>query len=174
MALLWTTPEIWVAKEPITKERLTAIETNLSYLHAPTREIITLSTGSNQTFTSTSYVDLDPTNYDLSIEITGDAPLLVELEGVISNSTLAALTYLDVMIDNLNYLSSFTVTPVTNGLWRASAFVANHLVPVNLKAYVPAGTLAAGVHTFKPKIKVSAGTTTWYENAYWSQFSVGE
>jgi hypothetical protein len=67
-----------------------------------------------------------------------------------------------------------TATPLTNGMWVTAQYVANYVIPVNLHAIIPAGTLAAGVHTFKPRIKVSAGTTTWYENAVWSQFLVRE
>lgn len=174
MTLLWTTPREWKANDAITKERLNDISNNLTYLYSPSRGIATVRNGTNQTTTSTTPVDLDASNFGMSVELSGLRDVYVELKGLVSNATLAAVSRFDVYMDATTYLSSLTGTQLTLGLASVTQYVANHLLLVNLRFVIPRGVLSAGVHTFQPRWWVSAGTSTWYEATAISQFEVGE
>ena len=176
MTLLWTTPREWTTNDPVTKEKLNAISDDLSYLLAPSRGLVTVrGTGANQTTASTTLSDLDLSTFGLSVELTGVRDIKVKFQGLMSNATLAAVTVFDVFMDNTTYLSSLTATALTNGIWSATQYVAAHIIPVRFEVLIPAGVLAAGVHTFQPRWRVTAGTTTFYEAANtFSQFVVGE
>lgn len=175
MTLLWTLPKDWSAKDPITKEELNKISDDLRYLYNPSRGIVTVrGTGTNATVTSTSFVDLDAATYSLSVELSGGRDAYVEMQGQLHNATVGAFVYLDVFIDNSIYLSTLTGTPGAWGVWLQSQFVASSHMAVAFKHVIPAGTLSAGVHTFKPRWRVSAGTGTWFETTGVSQFRVGE
>lgn len=176
MTLLWTTPREWTTKDAITKERLNAISDDLNYLINPSRATATVrGTGANTTVALTTFTNLDVSNYGLSVELTGVRDVRVKLQGKVSNATLAAITFFDVYIDNSIYLSSLSGTALTQGVWAATQYVAANLIPVVFDVSIPAGVLAAGVHTFQLRWRVSAGTSTFYDNANnFAQFSVGE
>lgn len=174
MALLWTQPRNWITREPITKEKLNAISDDLLYLFNPSFQMVTITNGTNQTTASTTMVDLDAASYGLTVELTGSRAVNVEMSGMWSQATLAAFVYLDVFIDNSIYLSSLTATPLSTGLTFAQAYVAAAYSATHMKRTIPAGFLSAGVHTFKPRWRVSGGTGTWYEATVHSQFKVGE
>lgn len=175
MTLLWTDPREWKTEDPITKERLNAISDDLNYLLNPSRRTITiLGSGSNQTTTSATLVDLDAANYAASVELTGKRSVKVRLHGAATNNTLGAFTYFDVLIDNSIYLSNLTATPASTHARFIQTPVANYYSPIQLDVEIPIGILSAGVHTFRPQWRVSGGTATWYESAVLSQFSVGE
>lgn len=175
MTLLWTVPRVWATNDPITKEKLNAISDDLTYLYNPSRQVATVrGGGTNQSTAATTPTVLDAANYQLNVELLGTRGITVELQGLISNNTLAALTRFDVLIDGSIYASSLTATNVTNGLWTASEYVAANNIPIAFKHYIPSGTLSAGFHTFVPVWWVSAGTGSWIEASVTSQFSVGE
>lgn len=175
MALLWTTPRQWETNDPITEEKLNEISDDLTYLYSPSVGLVTIrGTGTNQTYTSLTPVDLDPANYTLNVELNGSRAVNIELLGAVGNSSLAALTKLDVFIDNTTYLSSLTGTFLVSGVWVATQYVAANIIPVQFKIKLPANILSAGFHTFVPRIWVTAGTATWYEASVFSQFKVGE
>lgn len=173
MALLWTAPRDWFTKEPATKEKLNDISNNLRYLLLPSVQRVTKTTGTNPTTVSTVFVDLDAAAYALSVELTGGRLVMVELKGTFTNSGVNVVCF-DILIDNTTYLSSLTGTPLTNGVLGITVPVASALVCLPLMVSIPAGVLAAGVHTFKPRWRVTAGTGTWQENGVYSQFQVGE
>ncbi len=131
-------------------------------------------TGTNVTPSSVPFVDLDAATYGLSVELSGSRAVKIEMTGAWSNATLAAQNRMDFFIDNSIYASSLTGTPNAQGVWMQTQPVAVHILPVSIRLTIPAGILAAGVHTFKPRVSMSAGTLTWYENTVWSQFKVGE
>lgn len=174
MTLLWVTPREWIADEAITKEKLNEISDSLNYLYSPSRGLATVRNGSNVTITSTTAVDLDAAAYALSVELTGLRDVYVELRGAAQNNTLASVNSFDVYIDSTTYLSSLTGTPLTFGATAFVQYVASNRVMVNVRYLIPRGTLAAGVHTFKPRAFVSAGTLTWIEANGLTQFEVGE
>lgn len=175
MTLLWAEPRVWETNEPITEEKLNEISDSLTYLYTPTLAVATVRAGgASPTFTNTSFAAIDDATYLLTLEIRGDRQLTVELEGTVSNTTVASVTFLDVLIDGVTYVSSLTGTAIVTGLWVQEQPVAAHRMHVRVNARIPAGVLAAGVHTFSPRIRVSANTTTWYTANHYSQFQVGE
>jgi hypothetical protein len=175
MALLWSTPRTWVTRDPITKTKLNAISNQLNYLYAPSVGVQTVrGTGVNATITGASPVAIDDGLLAISLETSGRF-LTCHLTGVASHATLAAFMMFDVLIDGTTYLSSLTGTQLAQGVSRFRQYVAAYEVPVNWKAYIPAGVLSAGVHTFAPRSWVSAGTGTFYlATGYFAQFYVGE
>lgn len=175
MTLIWTTPRAWETNEPITKEKLNAISDDLTYLMNPSFAMATIrGSGANVTQTVTVPTDIDNAAYLLSVELTGVRPVTIDLFGLLSNNTLSAINRVDIFIDNTTYASSLTGTQVTGGLWEASQYVVGNIIPVSIRHTIPAGTLAAGVHTFQPRYWSSAGALTWYELNLYSQFKVGE
>lgn len=173
MSLLWTTPTEWTTKKPITKEELNKINDNILYLAAPSVGRVTVRNGTTVTTTSTTPAVLDAA-YDLSVELSGVRDVRMKLQGIAQIGTLAAIMRFDVLIDNTTYWSSLTGTQLTNGVWAATQYVASNAIPVSVNLTLPAGTLAAGVHTFKLRYWTSAGTLTWIEAATISEFEVGE
>lgn len=178
MTLLWTTPRTWVTNEPITKEKLNAISNNLSYLMKPSVEYSTIrGTASDVSVTALIAApgDIDNASYQLSVELSGARDVTCRFRGTGGHATLAATWGFDVFIDNTTYLSSLTTTPLANGLWRTTQYVAAHNINVDWTVRIPYDVLTAGVHTFQPRAFVSAGTLTWRMSAGWfSQFVVGE
>lgn len=175
MALLWTTPRVWVTKDPITKEKLNAISDDLSYLFSPSIvEKTSRGTASDVTTASTTPVAIDDTTLGLTIELSG-RPFRVKLQGISFNNTLAAFNRFDVLIDGTTYLSSLTGTQLANGIGDFRQYVASNEVQVNLEVLVPVGVLSAGSHTFAPRWWVSAGTGTFrMGTGYFVQFYVSE
>ncbi len=175
MTLLWTKPRVWETRDPITADKLNEISNQLTYLFAPSRAIKTVNnTGSNKTISSTTAVVLDTAVYLLNLELTGLRDVRIVLTGVLNNTTLAAANRLDVLIDGSMYLSSLTNTPLANGIWIQNQYVANLNMTVAIDLIIPAGVLAAGIHTFEPLAWVSAGAMVWIEATAYSQFMVTE
>lgn len=176
MTLLWTTPRVWVTKDPITKGKLNAVSDNLNYLINPSMDVKTVrGTGSDVSTTSTSPAVIDDTLLGVSVELTGAAPVRVKLMGIAVNNTLNAFTIFDMLYDSTNYLSSLTSTPLANGIGKVRQGVANVEYSVNFDIIIPSGVLAAGVHTFAPRFWVSSGTGTFRLATGWfAQVVAGE
>ncbi len=176
MTLLWTTPRDWVSNEVITKEKLNAISNDLRYLYNPASAVATIrGTGADVNVTSTTPAELNDTLYALSVELTGNKDVLIEFQGYMRGGAAAAATMIDFLIDGSVYASSLTGTYFSGGVSRHLQVTALLNIPVSIHYVIPAGSLAAGVHTFKPRLWVSASTSIWYMSTnYLSQFRVGE
>lgn len=176
MPTLWVPPRDWGIKEPITSDKLNEISNSLNYLARPSQGLVTVrGTGADVAVTSTTPVDLDLATYQLSVELTGDLDVVIELVGTVANTTLNTRTRFDFFIDNALYASSLTGTPLTEGLSVVQQYVAAYNIPVAAKVRIPAEVLASGVHVFQPRMWVTAGSSSWRMAAGWfSQFTVKE
>lgn len=176
MALLWVTPRDWGIKEPITSDKLNEISKTLNYLAKPSQGLVSVrGTGADVAVTSTTPVDLDLATYQISVELTGQLDVTVDLVGVVANTTLNTRTRFDVFIDNSLYASSLTGTPLTEGLAVVHQYVAAYNLPVVARVRIPYSVLGVGVHTFQPRMWVTAGSSSWRMAAGWfSQFVVRE
>jgi hypothetical protein len=127
--------------------------------------IATLST------TSTTYVDVDPTNFNLTLTTTG-RDVLLTFSGVVRHTTTTATSDYDVNLDG-TLLGSVTLgSAALSKITNPDAATNNIIMPINFSIIVSG--LSAASHTFNLQWKVSAGTVTLRGTNAVCQFSVRE
>lgn len=144
----WETPLTWTQDQVVTPEDMNSISDNLNALKSPAYAIAVLDEASDFTTTSTSFVDVDAAGAQLSFSIeTGGG--LVEIGFAGSGGISTARTgYLDVLIDG---------TPAGGD----DGLIAVTFAHGNLSFVILRDDLAAGVHTFVLRWKVSNGDGTF-------------
>lgn len=164
MTLPWTTPNTFVAGKTLTAAQLNAMNTNINFLYTRPQRLSTIrGTGTNLTTLATAFADVDALGtLSLTLETSGGA-LEFNLLGTVSNTVLNALTCFDIYMDGTTYMSSVTATPIANGIWQQRTTVAASIDSIKATPYrVEVGAVAAGIHTFVLRWRVSAGTSTLY------------
>lgn len=168
MALLWTAPREWEAGEGITATKMNAISNDLLYLFDRPSAMVNIRANgaANVTTTSTTWTAVDDNQFTLTLEISSQAQLETSIAAMVSHSVLGGYVNMDVIVDDTTYLSSLTGTPAAGGLWTTRGLVAGAPIAMGCPIRIPAGSFAAGVHTFKLRWKiVTAGTGTLYLTA---------
>ena len=156
----WTTGDLVLATD------LNLIGNDINWLKAPPSANVLLNHTNDLFTTSTSFVDVNNTLLTLSITTTG-GNLLIGFSGTISNSTLAAATYLDV---NIFDGSSNVRFAGDDGLTAIQQSVASHMYNASfvvLKTGLPADT-----YTLTLQWKVTSGTALLYSGAGTSQHDI--
>lgn len=123
---------------------------NTKALKTPPSSMYTADESSDYTTSSTSFVDVDATNFALTITTTGGAVLVV-FQGSVNNS--GGSTYLDVAVDTVRDAGDDGIVRISGSNVGGDGFVWR------------VEGLAAGSHTFTLQWKVSAGTATLYAGA---------
>lgn len=173
--MAWTTPITWAIRDAITMVKLNAhLRDNMNYLFARNKHVLTIISGSDLTTTSTTYGAVDDAQFTLTLDVTDGAELEFNLLGNYAHSVLNGTVNFDIIMDDVTYLSNMTATPITHGIWRGRAQAAAAISQLGGNPFY-VSNIAAGVHTFKLRWKVTtAGTGTLYLNSYMCQFGVHE
>lgn len=137
----------------VTEADMDALRGNLEYLLDPNHQRIRRD-ASDYVTTSTSFVDVDPTNLVITLETHG-GPVLVSLSGVVTNGGSGAITYFDVAVDGTR---EGTPGATGTGLFAISSPTSGAYTSINAGHLVTG--LAAGTHTFKFQWRVSGNTAT--------------
>jgi hypothetical protein len=124
----------------------------------PPRDSYVANEVSDYTTTSTSFVAVDATNYNLSITTNG-GEVEIHFDGMMSHTAVAGRVYFDVYIDSTTYLggddglSGAKPPSGDNFGWRPIAFTRRIT------------GLSAAAHTFQLHWKTSGATATLYAGA---------
>src|SRR5689334_15175635 len=94
--------ENWIAGELVLATDMNLIGNDLNWLKTPPTANYLVNQGSDYTTTSTSFVNVDGTNLSLTITTAG-GNVLIGFSGVVSNTTVGTVTYLDVEIDGTRF-----------------------------------------------------------------------
>jgi hypothetical protein len=153
--MAWTAPRTWLLLEQITATYLNEqVRDNLDYLFNRPRSIIDIANGSNINVTSTTFAAVDDNQFTVELETAGgDVELNLRLQVSVPANAVVAI---DFLIDNTNYVSSGTSTPLTNGISTVPQTTAAVVGTTNVRAVVQG--LSAGVHNFKLRMRTSTGT----------------
>lgn len=155
--MTWTTPRTWSTGELVTASLLnTHLRDNLDALKNPPSASYLADESANYTTTSTSFVDVDATDFSFTLD-TGGGDVLVTFNGVVGGS---GTVFFDVEVDGVRFAGDDGITRTINGSTHALSFV------------ILVEGLAAGSHTFRLQWKVSASTGTLYAGAGTSNFDV--
>ncbi len=153
----WTTPTTRSANELVTADIWnTDLVDNLDYLNNRPSDEYTADEVSDYTTTSTTFVDVDATNFSLTIETNG-GDVRVGFRGNVAYASQNLEVYFDVVVDG---------TPVGGDDGLNGQRVTLGLAPgfnVSFDAYITG--LSAGSHTFKLQWKVSRDTAILYAGA---------
>lgn len=161
----WTTPRTWATGELITASMLNVhIRDNLNALHVPAGGYNVLNLGADITGTSTSFADVDATNFGMTFT-TGGGDVLVFFQFDMLNSGGAVKNYFDIY-------ESVAATRIggDDGLCIIGNSSATLAVNVTVCARFP--SLTAVAHTFKLQYKVASGTLTIHAGAGTSTFDL--
>ena len=165
--MAWTEIEDYNVPDMMNAAGLTAIKGNIEYLHLPNRAKFHHSgIGSDYTVSGSLGVDLDGTNFALSITTNGK-PVMACFYGVVLTSTLATSLRMSIIVEDAvahagrnlyaNFDAEFTFTTKQGRGW-----------------FKPFPYLPAGTYTFKVIWGVSGGGTGTLFVANRPRFSVWE
>jgi len=136
--MVWTTPRTW-DNEPTTAAKLTTeLTTNQNALKAPPWDTYEANEVSNYGTISSSYADVDGTNYSFTLTTTGGDVLIGFNGGALD-------AYIDVSVDGTRIIND-----TDGGLVDATAYGSGCCF-----AHIITG-LAAGSHTFVLQFKTAA------------------
>lgn len=148
MPATWTTPKTWNTGDPLTAADMnTHIRDNFEFIKSPPSAVYKSNEIADYATTSTTFVNVDATNFSFSITTAGGW-VLVGFAGNISTSVAAKVNF-DVEVDGVRqgsddgYLCQDTSTTE-----ESISFV------------IPLSGLTAAPHTIKLQWKTSAGTAT--------------
>lgn len=169
--MAWTTPITWSIRDAITMVKLNAqLRDNLNFLHARPSSVVTVNGGgSNLTTTSLTMVAVDDAQFTLTLAVNSGENVDLWINGVMGGSAANINNMVDVIVDDTNYISSGSGTPLAFGLWYNGA--ATSATINGIVGRVTLGGLSAGTHTFKLRWMVSsAGTGTLYLSGKYFQY----
>lgn len=131
-----------------------AIRENIEYLLNPNGGYYK-ATGGNYTTTSTSFVDVDATNFNFSITTYG-GDLWVGCNVIVTNGSLT-YTAVDVLLDG-----TLIGNGANYGLGRVALAGATYHLPISFAIPIP---VSAGAHTVKLQWSTTGGTSTMYASS---------
>ncbi len=159
MTAVWTTPKTWNTGDPLTASDMnTHIRDNMEFLLTGGTSVQNRVDASDVSITSTSFVDVDTTNFKVTITPTSSTNLVVVfITGAVSFPS-TGYAFFD-LTDNGARLGQ------DDGLFvigSTSTFLANR-IPINIA--IPLRNLSVASHEFRLQAKVSAGTLTFLMGA---------
>jgi hypothetical protein len=154
--MAWTTPATWAVDQLVTATDLnTHLRDNLNALKTPPSAHYEANQGSDYTTTSTSFVDVDSTNFALTITTAG-GDVFLGFHGSVESSGPSGICF-DVLVDGVAQVGGndgiVRVRPDSGSDGHCPSF-----------ARLVSG-LAAGQHTFKLQWKTFSGTATLFAGA---------
>jgi len=149
---MWTPPKTnWQVNEIVTADDMNTIGENLATLKAPVTAQY-LQSATDYTTTSTSFVDVDATNFSHTITTTGGDVLIIFFATITNNLNNANMMF-DVTVDGVRQGG-------VEGLILETVSAATHGAVVSF-ALLKTG-LSAGSHTIKLQWSVGGGTGRIY------------
>ncbi len=149
--MAWTSPRTWVAGELITAAIMNAhVRDNLLILKDPVSDDYLANEGSDYTTSSTSYVDVDATNFAFTL-VTNGGPVMVGFTGIVRHTN--GTGEFDVDMDGARLAGD-------DGLALGHAIAAAEPSKVTVSFVFLKSSLSAASHIFKLQWRVSAGTVT--------------
>lgn len=158
MTATWTAPKTWVAGVTLTAADMNQyVRDNMDWLKAPPKGTVQMSGTSNFTTTSTSFVDVSTTDFQMSITTTGGA-VFGWFVVTVSNSSGTNYANFDVVIDGVS------VSGASNGVVGGIRLAASTTVSVMIPFYKSG--LSAAAHTIKLQFRSdnAGNTVTVYAN----------
>lgn len=154
--MVWSTPKTWTG-EPLTSPDMnTEIRDNLNALKNPPSDSYMANESSNYTTTSTSFVNVDGTNWSFSLDTNG-GDVFVHFDGSFGQSSNTQKYYLDVTVDG-------TRLGQDDGLVVDTIDVAgSHVIATGFTRLISG--LSANTHVFVLQWKTQGGTLTMYAGA---------
>lgn len=150
--MAWNTPITWATNQLVTATDLNGqVRDNLNYLfNRPYAQY--KRTSGNYTTTSTSFVDVDATNLNLSLT-TKSGVVLFFFQGVSQTDTNGAWAIFDVLVDGVAFGGGWLGYGMQAASYRSLAGENYDVTFIGMVA-----GLSAGSHTFKLRWKVTSGT----------------
>ncbi len=156
MTATWTAPRTWADNDLVAAADLNEqLRDNQEFLKDPPTDIYDANEASDYTTTSTSFTDVDGTNFSLSLDTEG-GDVLVWFSGNVRTNSAGQTIHLNVSVDGSDNVADDGIigTPVTG---------AQPGLPTTFIRLIQG--LAAGTHTFKLRWKTNTGTATLYAGA---------
>lgn len=155
MTAIWTTPRTWVTGEVITAAQLnTHVRDNFDYCRQrldAARPLVSAVSSAVHNTTSTTFVDIDPGTYVLSIT-TGGAPLLIGLAGQWRANTSGVDCCIDVELNG---------TRIGHAGYGLAYMQQPGAALTQQISFALVRTVAAGTHSLRLQWRVSSGTLTF-------------
>jgi hypothetical protein len=156
MTAAWTTPKTWNTGDPLTASDMnTHIRDNFEFVKTPPTGYYKANEASDYTTTSSSFANVDATNFVQTITTAG-GDVLVGFSGTIKHSTAGQNVYLDVEVDGVRAAGD-------DGMLQVSCPGTNYAFNATFVRMIRG--LSAGSHTFKLQWKTSAATATMFAGA---------
>lgn len=168
MSRIWTEPRDWAYGDTAGASVMNQhIRDNLSWLKLPPRDYKDVyNIGSNLTLAATTTAQaLDDAQLGLTITTSeANEEVFLTMQGNVSMATAAQYLIADWLMDNTNFVSSGTPTQLGNGIQLIYCLTAGIAYPFYMRKRVVVAT--AGLHTFKPRFKISTtnNTITFFTN----------
>lgn len=163
MPAIWTTPKTWSTGEPLTAADLNShLRDNLEYLADNPSAARFANELSDYSTTSTSFANVDATNFSHSLTTKGE-DVMIGFAGSVTQNNAANAIYLDVLIDSTRIGGDdgiLVVYPNSTTVRADASFV------ILVKG------LAAGAHTIRLQWKVTGGTATMHAGAGTASYDV--
>lgn len=153
--MAWTSPKTWTS-EPLTSIDLnTYVRDNQNHIkdRIDSGASHVVAGARNYSTTATNWVDVDPKELALTLQVNGGA-VLIGFTGAIRHHANGKTTYFNIAVDDNNFFSGDGFTQLVN----ASRDDIVRFKPICFVVMIPA--LALGSHVFKLRWKTVSGNTT--------------
>lgn len=150
----YTTPKTWNTGDPLTAADMnTYVRDNVADLKKPAGGYYMLNEGSDYTTSSSSFVDVDSTDLNISADFSGQADIVVRFSATVTGGTRV---YFDIALDGVRQggddgIVAFETSANGRGVnffWRIPAPSAGtHAVKLQWKAAAASATMYAGAGT---------------------------
>ena len=147
--MAWTSPKTWGSEVLTSSDLNTHLRDNLEALKDPPSDNYEADESSDYSTTSTSFVDVDATNFNFTITTTG-GDVMVGFSGRVANAS--GYVHMDVDLDGTRIAADGT-----DGIVSSPNATAQHASFVWLVT-----GLSAGSHQFKLQFKCNSGTAVIY------------
>lgn len=148
----WVTPDTFVAGQLVTAQHMNTMRDNFLALKTPANFKCYIDEAADYTTSSTSFVDVDTTNAELTATITtAGGAVMLSFSGMCSQSNANGRIYFDITVDGVALAGN-------DGIFGAIPSGVNEAYTASFT--VVTDVLAAGSHTFVLQWKTSAATAT--------------
>jgi hypothetical protein len=159
MPAIWTTPATWAVNQLVTADDLNEqLRDNLEFLKGPPTGAYKANQGSDYGTSSTSFVNVDATNWAFSLDIAGGA-VLMGFQGSVLGNTTSRRVYFDVDVNTLGRLGADDGLVTVHNPNGSDARIV-----LAAFTYLLTG-LPAGTHIFRLQWKVDNGSAILYAGA---------
>jgi len=156
MLMAWTQPKTWSNEPLVAGDMNTHLRDNLEALKDPPSYNYESDEGADYATSSTSFIEVDPTNYVASITTNG-GDVMVGFAATVVGTGGGNRVYLNLEVDSV-------LVAGNDGIVLVGADVPNDKYCISLAPYLITG-IDPGNHVIKLMWKVNSGTFTMYAGA---------